>query len=171
MALFAIAGEIITNIINFILEKVEIDYLQKVEVSKMPQKRFGFTLLLALLALIIGGFLVRHLTKDAWSYIDSFYYTFQVLTTIGYGDIYLKESNLGTATFIFVLLTASFGMGVTASLITSITTLIQTAKAGKRIRRISISRSKWKIPKKSSVDESSHKGKFTQYGFQQEQTL
>ena len=76
--------------------------------------------------------------------IDSTYYWFQTLTTIGYGDVYPNAEHDDLMQFITKLLHV-FGLGIIASLITAAVKLV-TEINGKKIGRVlSFGQKSWSL--------------------------
>ncbi|XP_068742092.1 potassium channel subfamily K member 3-like [Montipora capricornis] len=81
---FQAIGELITRWVNRVVEKFERKILKRME-PRGIQKKSAFLLVLATFVLILVNGSVMTILFD-WSFIESVYFWFVTLTTIGFGD-------------------------------------------------------------------------------------
>lgn len=77
--------------------------------SFLQDKEYRDLLLTVVAILILGTFVYHHL--EGWTYLDSFYFSFITLTTIGFGD-FAPQTDWGKA-FTIVYITIGVGMILT----------------------------------------------------------
>ena len=160
VVLFTVAGDIINNMVDWFLGKVETKLLKRKEIKKRSVKRLITSIIITTTVWLLGAVYLKAQT-DNIQFIDCIYYIFQILTTIGYGDIYFETSftayELGPVT-----IAATFAMGITASLVSSLVSLIQQANAKNALRRISFSnRKSWSLNKGKKKEPRQGKKEFS----------
>ena len=141
LAVYTTAGEIIEYWIDCLITKIECKCCRRQQVNNLARKRFFVASLLVLSVMMLGAW--YSVFSSELSFIDSLYLGFQTLTTIGYGDVNYKGT-IPIYSFIFIISTGAFNMGIVASLISSVGRLLQHPKA---IKKISFSRKSWSLKK------------------------
>ena len=141
LAVYTTAGEIIEYWIDYLITKIERKCCRRQQVKNVARKRFFVASLLVLTVMMVGTWF--SVLSSKLSFIDSLYFGFQTLTTIGYGDVSYKGI-MPIYSFIFTISTGAFSMGIVASLISSVGRLLQHPKA---IKKISFSRKSWSLKK------------------------
>lgn len=133
------ASGMITSAIRNMIRLLEMRLFK----TKRVKHLHGKTLLISLAMFLVFFFsIVLFNTLDNHgnlSVIDSTYYWFQTLTTIGYGDVYpIIKHNDVTETFLKI--SYMFGLGMTASLISSASTFLHDINKKKINKLILIKR-------------------------------
>lgn len=130
VTMYSYAGKFINNITKIVLLLLEINLLKHERISHCAIKAFVGQILFSLFSLFILGMLVHHGNYKELSLIDSVYYGFITLTTIGFGDVYIPPEQLLESPVVFVtrLFIFFFGMGAVASVITSFGDLMAVQK-------------------------------------------
>ena len=117
------ASGMITSAIRNMIKYLEMRLFKTKRVKNLHGKALSISLVMFLaffFAIVFFNTLDNH---GNLSVIDSTYYWFQTLTTIGYGDVYpITEHNDVTEAFLKV--SYMFGLGMTASLISSASTFL-----------------------------------------------
>ena len=99
------------------------------EAEKIEMKSAILASMLALIMLFMGGGIFT--ASEPWSYIDSFYFCFITLTTIGFGDLVpgLSKNSLNMTSSLFAelgcLIYYVIGLSVMSGVILSISNLIE----------------------------------------------
>lgn len=84
------AGELWASSIEFIVRKIEKDFLKRGQPSHVKKKTLFVACTLTVLVLILAAISTAHL--EDWTFIESLYAWFISLTTIGFGDyVHLKK--------------------------------------------------------------------------------
>ena len=141
-------GDTITKMIAKLIHRVEYKLLKRRRVHKLPVKVFFLSSLANVVFLNLSCILISVLLTPKLSYIDSMYYWFQTVTTIGYGDVYPDYIEQGSIRS--VLLTAItgilflFGIGLTSSLVAAIVKYLDSLKA----KQLRVALSSFSIRKK-----------------------
>lgn len=81
---------------------------------KTFRKRIGILILVFILIVILGTFSYHKV--EGWRYLDSFYFTFVTVATIGYGD-FTPQTDLGKIFTVFFSLTGIIMIFVLISMI------------------------------------------------------
>ena len=123
ISMYNYAAAMVTSAIRNAIKFVEIKLFKTKRVNHLNGKTLSISFVIFLLyffSLVYFNTLIDH---GNLSVIDSSYYWFQTLTTIGYGDVYpVAEHNDVTETILRV--SYMFGLGMTASLISSTSTFL-----------------------------------------------
>merc|ERR1719163_1059008 len=88
--------------------------------AKMNTIRRHMAVLWALLSMFLFGGAFVYSCLEPWTYLESLYFCFVTLSTVGFGD-YLPSSNTSRMFSIFYMI---FGLGVCASIIAVLTGLV-----------------------------------------------
>ena len=133
--MYTCASDLVTRSIRNCVKLIEIKVLKRSNIKRLDTKTF------LVLALIFIGFFTAVAffntleSQGGLSALDSCYFWFQTLTTIGYGDVYPEAAhNDWIKTILRVM--QIFGLGITASLISSIATVTNNLGFGKISRRL-----------------------------------
>lgn len=144
ISMYTSASDLVTAAIRNSLRYIEIKCFKKDQVKFLHTKTvcISFTLLLIFFfSLAYSNTLEGH---GNLTMIDSTYYWFQTLTTIGYGDVYpVAEHNDVMETFLRI--SCVFGLGMTASMISSISTLMHEINKERVTKYFSFSRKSWTL--------------------------
>ena len=87
---FKSIGELIARCVNNIVENFEMKILKREEPKRMRKKSVAFLTLLTLVLVTANGFIMMDLFQ--WTFIESVYFWFVTLTTIGFGDYTMVKS-------------------------------------------------------------------------------
>ena len=77
--------------------------------TKPEADRWFYALVIAFVALLIGGTIVFHFTEKL-SFVDAFYFVVTLMTTTGFGDISLRNSSTFAKLFGTVLMVGAVGL-------------------------------------------------------------
>ena len=145
MALLSIQGEIVNKFIIWVLTKIEVGYLKRPEVKNKAGKQFIATILMTAIVWMLWAWYI-HIRKPHHPYTDCLYYVFQILTTVGYGDIDIVHM-ARTEEIASQVITAAIGMSTSASIVSSACSFLQKADAKKAILRVTSLTKKWSVNK------------------------
>ena len=158
VALFALEGEIINNAIGSILTTFEVGFLRRTEVKHKARKQLIATIMLTIVVWTLWAMYLKFHEGDH-SFLDCMYYVFQVITTIGYGDIVIVPA-LSAYDIVSQSFTGILGMSTMASLISSACSFIQSVNAKQALRRVSFSKTKaWSLSRIDAEDQKIHSAK------------
>ena len=133
MALYAVAGELVIKLNNFVIIFIETRLLKRLTVQNTKKKRTALTVTALIFSILTASLSMSKKNKSS-SFIDYLYLTFQTVTTIGYGDMKLQhEGSIQWVLFIFIF--GSFAMGLIASLLSGASSTIQTLSIRKTFRK------------------------------------
>ena len=145
VALLSIQGEIVNKFIVWGLTKIEVGYLKRPEVKNKAGKQFIATILITAIVWMLWAWYIN-MRKPQHPYTDCLYYIFQILTTVGYGDIDIvhmtSAEDVASQT-----ITAAIGMSTSASIVSSACSFMQKADAKKAILRVTSLTKKWSVNK------------------------
>ena len=152
MAFLSVVGEVINLTIDNLLIKFEIKVLKRAVMKNLSKKRFLATIMLSIMTWMLWALHIKWQYEDS-KFLDCIYFIFQILTTIGYGDM-----NFHATTHLYDVLptaiTATVAMGTTASLISSACKCIQRTNIRQAIHRVSFARRKsWSLSNEKCKDE------------------
>lgn len=134
IAMYTTSSELITKAIRNLICFIETKCLKRQDPRGLTAKTF-FAMTLVFVVFFFSVSYVNTVKKYGnLTMIDSTYYWFQTLTTIGYGDVYPNAEHDDLMQFITKLLHV-FGLGIIASLITAAVKLV-TEINGKKIGRV-----------------------------------
>ena len=154
LAVSTIEGELVNIAIDSMLTSFEVGFLKRPEVKNISKKRLIATIILTIVVWILWAlYLSIHDGKP--EFIDCMYYIFQIITTIGYGDIVIVPL-MSTYDILSQSFTAVLGMCMTASLVSSACSFIRHMDAKQAIRRISFSKT-WSLGGKEKGKEQQKK--------------
>ena len=136
IALYTVAADFTKKATSNLIRWIEIYWLKRQRVDHATRKSLFTQLLLLVIFVFISSFVSTTKGHGGLSGIDSVYYWFQTLTTIGYGDVIpiMPHNDLTELAkkVIFV-----FGMGITASLISSIAAIVPQLNSRRLIHAFS----------------------------------
>lgn len=116
MALVMIIGEIISSLMTKILETFAWGCVK--QTNRRMILRSSLVLFLFSLTTILGSIYIMESNHQDLSFLDSIYYTFQTITTIGYGDV-AWPSDHNIEGIIYPFLISLLGLGMIASIYSS----------------------------------------------------
>lgn len=157
IATFSVTGQLINAITDHILTKIELGLLKRAEIKNISKKRLIISILSNITACILWALnMKRHHHKVP--FIDCVYYIFQIITTIGFGDMpFTFEISPYDVAPLTIL--ATFLMANTASMISSVVEIIQNVDAKRMINKVRFSaRKSWSVNKKISKKRGGKNG-------------
>ena len=146
IAMYSSAADIILTLISRTVNKIEVGWMGRDRVQKMGQKRMLTSILLLIVYTAVLSYIFSSPQIGNLTTVDSVYLVFQSLSTIGYGDISYKHE-LDALQVTLLIATSSFGIGLTASVITSIVEVVKGVDVVKVIRKFSSTRKTWSLKK------------------------
>ena len=131
----AAAGEVKKMTIDKILYLVEIRALKRSQINRKHQKVLLFTVVLFFVEMLLASTVVQQLVSE-WSYLDSFYYWFITVSTIGFGDYVLsyEGNNKSSTVYLFCVIIVNLILQSGLATIFSTITDMLTEKAQSRGR-------------------------------------
>ena len=118
-------GQMVKNAVKLFILYVEIQFLKRNEVKKLALKTVGLQLVLCIIIILMFAWFFTIADSMSLNFLDSFYFVMVTLLTIGFGDIVVDLQHLVTHPYIFIIgdIIFIFGLGILASLITSLADL------------------------------------------------
>ena len=135
IAYYTLIADIITIIIARLIRKLEGKLLKRSKVNHLEIKVFITSFLLHTVVLHLACALMSTLATPKLSYVDTMYFMFQTVTTIGYGDVYPHFSDhwsiKSRAIFWIVQALSLLGLALSAAIITAMVKYLESLKAKK----------------------------------------
>ena len=145
IAYYSLIADIITILIAKLIRKLERKLLKRRKVNHLEIKVFLMSCLFSNVFLHLSCALISTLATPKLSYIDSMYFMFQTITTIGYGDVYPHygdpQSIKSYAITLIVGYLSLLGLALLAAVIASMVKYLESLKA-KKLRAVLSSLSK-----------------------------
>ncbi len=144
VALYTVAADFMKKLVGRIIHIVEIKWLKRKSVRWMTRKTLAALVVLLITYLFIVSFVSTQRNCGDLRLIDSVYFWFQTLTTIGYGDVYPQYPHNDFAEMA-LRVTFAFGMGIAASIISALAALVHEINGKKVLRALSFSRRTYEL--------------------------
>ena len=144
ISMYTRASEMVNAIVRNLIKLLEMKLLKRQHVKYLHAKTLTISIVLFLaffFSLVYFNTLHDH---GNLTLIDSTYYWFQTLTTIGYGDVYpMSDHNDVTETILRI--SFMFGLGMMASLISSISKFFHEINKKKVTKLLSFHKRSWTL--------------------------
>eukprot|EP00794_Sanderia_malayensis_P013843 gene13843-15289_t len=134
IVLYTVTADFMEMLVGAIICLVEKRLLKRKTVRNVTSKTLATLVILLIVYLCIVSYINTREDEGNLRAIDSVYYWFQTLTTIGYGDVQPVYTHNDFIELIMRVIFA-FGMGITASIISALARLVNKFN-GKRMRKI-----------------------------------
>ncbi|XP_048587971.1 potassium channel subfamily K member 4 isoform X2 [Nematostella vectensis] len=127
-------GEHINLVMHILIRQVERNMLKRSSVRHEHVKIFLLSIALIVLILPLGGLMYyRSEHENGWTYLDSVYYCFVAISTIGFGDLVPNEGREPDSTYERVmwfirLLYLGLGLSLVSSVFTSVSSATKQLK-------------------------------------------
>ena len=151
IAMYTSASALATSSIRNSIRYVELNCFQKRHVKYLHGKTVFISFLLFLAFFFTLAYWNTLHDNGSLSLIDSSYYWFQTLTTIGYGDVYPQAEHNDLVENI-LRVSQMFGLGMTASFISSISRFFHEIDQNKVRKLLSFTRKSWTLSRESLED-------------------
>ena len=135
IAYYSLIADIITILIARLIRKLERKLLKRRQVHHLEIKVFLMSCLFNTVFLHVPCALMSTLATPKLSYIDSMYFMFQTITTIGYGDIYPHFSDQRSVKSYVIIgivdALSLLGLALVAAVIAAMVKYLEALKAKK----------------------------------------